>query len=319
MKISVVIVCFNHKNYIKEALDSIAKQNWRGGYEIIVVDNCSTDGTYEYLKKLNQDSAFRLLRTKVNGGPSTARNLALKEADGDWINFLDGYDYLLPGKIAAQLECVNKHPKASVIYADCLIKTGKQIGDIPLSQLWPPAQGQIYTHLLLRNCIALHAGLVKTSVAKQHQFDESLWTAEDYDFWLRIAHDENEFVYVDQPLVVYRRSGNSLSKPTQEVYDNTLRVLDKNQRLVKTPQQRKNLDYHRSVIFQNKADIDLRRFKSSGMNFLLIASNLTTLPRYKTYSLKLMQHNFLLGALSYKVLDFRSRYRAKRYSGGRSV
>ena len=320
LSVSVIISTHNHSAYIKETFRSVLEQkNNNFDLEIIVVDDRSTDNTWAVLTNMTKEHDFILIRTPSNSGPSTARNLALKKASGDWINFLDGDDYLLPGKIAIQLECFNKHPMASVIYTDCLIKTSKQIEDIPLSQLWPPAQGQIYTHLLLRNCIALHAGLVEASIAKRYKFDESLRTAEDYDFWLRIAHDENEFVYIDQPLVVYRRSGNSLSKPTQEVYDNTLRVLDKNQRLVKTPQQHKNLDYHRSVILQNKADLYLKGFKRQGMELLLRASELDTLPRYKLFGLGLMRRNFWFGALCYNILDIRSRWRAKWHNRNQEV
>jgi hypothetical protein len=152
---------------------------------------------------------------------------------------------------------------------------------------------------------------MKTSVAKKYLFDESLRGPEDYDFWLRIAHDKQNFLYIDKPLVVYRRGPKSLSAPSQTIFDAVLRVLDKNQGLVKTPEQVKNLNYHRSVILQNKADIDLRQFKSSGFKFLAEASSLAVIPRYKTFSLGLMRRSFWVGVMAYKILDLRSRWRAK--------
>lgn len=310
--VSIIILTHNHEAYVKEAVESALSQKGdEFDLEIIAVDDYSNDNTWTQLLKLSQEHDFTAIKTPGNVGPSAARNLALKQAKGDWINFLDGDDYFLPHKIATQLKSLKKHPKAAVCYTDCLIKLGKKIEDNPLSRIWPPAQGQIYTHLLLRNCIALHAGLIKGDLAKQYKFDELLWTAEDYDFWLRISHDGTEFLYINKPLVVYRRSRTSLSKPSQEVFDNTLRVLDRNQKLIRTDQQRKNLNYHRSVILQNKADIYLQAFEKQGRQLLLQAQGLGSLPRYKLVSLRVMEFSFWLGILFYKALDFRSRYRSK--------
>lgn len=316
--VSIVITSYNHRSFIEQALESALEQKNEGfDLDIVAVDDNSTDGTLEILQRLQGQYNFQLLSTKANSGPSAARNLGLKRIKSDWINFLDGDDYLLAGKVSAQLELLKATPEAAVCYSDSLIKRGRKITKNTLSQLWPPAKGKIYAHLLLRNCIALHSALVKSSVAKRHQFDESLWTAEDYDFWLRVARDGFSFIYLDQPLVVYRRSARSLSKPSTSVFDNTLAVLDKHQKMVKQKQEQENLNYHRSVILQNKADIYLRRFKLEGKELLTEASELGNLPRYKALSLKLMNHSFLLGSIFYRVLDNRSHWRAKLAARGR--
>lgn len=312
LSVSIIILTHNHEAYVKEAVESALSQKEDGfDLEIVAVDDYSNDNTWTQLEKLSQEFGFTAIRTPRNVGPSAARNLALEQVGGSWVNFLDGDDYLLSHKVATQLKTLKKYPKAVVCYTDCLIKVGDKIEEAPLSRIWPPAQGRIYTHLLLRNCIALHTGLVKYSLAKRYKFDESLWTAEDYDFWLRMAHDNNEFVYADKPLAVYRRSRTSLSRPSQEVYNNTLRVLDKNQGLIRTEWQHHNLNYHRSIILQNKADLYLQSFKRQGVRLLTEARSLGGLPRYKLLALRAMKYSFWLGVLFYKILDFRSRYRAK--------
>jgi|GEM_PF-743905 len=318
--VTVVITAYNHAAYIEQAIQSSFKQtDGNYGLEVIVVNDSSTDDTLKVIKRLQKKYKFKLLSTEKNSGPSVARNLGIQAADSKYISFLDGDDYLLPNKVVAQLGALEPNPNVAVCYTDCLVLRDGQMEKKPLSRLWPPAQGQIYTHLLLRNCIASHAVLMKTSVAKRYLFDESLRGPEDYDCWLRIAHDQHDFLYIDKPLVVYRRGPRSLSSPSQKIFDSILRVLDKNQDLVRTPQQRKNLNYHRSVILQNKAGIDLHRFKPSGLNFLLEASSLTALPRYKTIGLGLMRRNFWFGALCYNILDIRSHWRAKWHNRNQEV
>ena len=89
LKVSFIITSYNNKKYIEECIKSARnniKENIEG--EIIVVDDCSTDGSYEFLNKISNKYGIILLKTRINSGPSAARNMGLKHATGDFINFI---------------------------------------------------------------------------------------------------------------------------------------------------------------------------------------------------------------------------------------
>lgn len=107
---TVAIPCFNAVQWIAQAVQSALDQT-QPSVEIIVVDDCSTDGSLAALEKFG--NAIRLIRTEHRGG-NHARNAALKSATGAWIQFLDADDFLLPEKIARQLA------EAANVDADCI-------------------------------------------------------------------------------------------------------------------------------------------------------------------------------------------------------
>ena len=99
-RVSICIPCFNAERWIAAAVRSALAQTWPE-IEVIVVDDGSTDGSLEALREFG--ATIRVLRGEHRGGNS-ARNLAWRSAQGEWIQFLDADDYLLPEKIARQFE-----------------------------------------------------------------------------------------------------------------------------------------------------------------------------------------------------------------------
>ena len=91
---SVIIPCYNSVNWLDVSLNSLEDQTFKH-FEVIVVDDCSTDATYEYLLDYQKRSniCIRVLRNMVNSGPGVSRNIALKEANGKYITFLDSDDW----------------------------------------------------------------------------------------------------------------------------------------------------------------------------------------------------------------------------------
>ena len=97
MKISIIMPVYNAAGTLKESLDSIAAQTYKD-FEVIFIDDCSTDETPAILKKFQTDSelACRIVRQMVNGGVAAARNRGLKEAQGEYLAFVDADDKLEP-------------------------------------------------------------------------------------------------------------------------------------------------------------------------------------------------------------------------------
>ena len=118
-RVTIAIPCFNAARWIAQAVQSALAQTWPEK-EIIVTDDGSTDGSLEILQ--NFGHAIRLLRTVHLGAPH-ARNQALAQARGQWVQFLDADDYLEPQKIAQQFAETSGGENADVIYSPVLIET----------------------------------------------------------------------------------------------------------------------------------------------------------------------------------------------------
>lgn len=104
IKLSVVIPCYNVENYIEECIESVISQKVNN-IEIILVDDASSDDTYQICKKIKDEySCITLLRHDVNQGQEETRNDGLNNAKGEWILFLDGDDVLTPGVLSMLLE-----------------------------------------------------------------------------------------------------------------------------------------------------------------------------------------------------------------------
>ncbi len=105
-KVSVIITSYNVEGYIERAIASALNQT-DITVEVIVVDDCSTDNTWQVICK-NTDSRVKHQRLETNSGPSVARNVAIAQATGEWLAILDGDDVFLPNRLARCLALANK-------------------------------------------------------------------------------------------------------------------------------------------------------------------------------------------------------------------
>lgn len=220
-RISFIITSYNNKKSILRCIRS-ARANFKGNItgEIIVVDDCSTDGGFELLKKYKNKYDLKIFKTTKNMGPSAARNIGLREASGDYVNFIDGDDYILANKISKQLAFI-KNNKTVLSYTDCLV-VGKDSAYL-LKNAWPNKSGYIFNHLLNGSCFAIHSVLIPKKICKEYYFDEGLRQAEDYEYWLRIARNYR-FEFIDEALVVYNLNDNNLTKNITEALSYTEKV-----------------------------------------------------------------------------------------------
>ena len=99
--VSIVMPSYNSDKYIKDSIESVLNQTYPF-WELLIVDDCSTDKTVEVIKSF-KDKRIRLLQNEVNSGAALSRNWALREAKGKWIAFLDSDDLWLPTKLEEQL------------------------------------------------------------------------------------------------------------------------------------------------------------------------------------------------------------------------
>lgn len=112
MLVSILIPCFNAERWVAQAIESALAQTW-GEKEVIVVDDGSTDGSLEVIKRFGDRIRWE---SGPNRGGNLTRNRLLELARGEWLQYLDADDYLLPDKVAKQVEFLAAHPATDVVF-----------------------------------------------------------------------------------------------------------------------------------------------------------------------------------------------------------
>jgi len=193
--VSVVITTFNRRSFLREAVLSVLTQDYRDK-EIIVVDDGSTDNSFEEVRGLDVRYVW-----KRNGGISSARNMGIAVSKGDYLAFLDVDDLWKKGKLSEQIGRMveNSNP---VSYTDEIwIRNGKWFNQ---RQRHKKYSGYIFEQCLPLCIISPSSVVVKKEVFDDVGFfDESLPVCEDYDMWLRIT-SKYPVLFVDKPLIVKR-------------------------------------------------------------------------------------------------------------------
>ena len=111
--ISVIITLYNYEEYVAECIASCIEQTY-DNFEIIVVDDCSTDGSYEVAERFTHH--IRLFKTDKNRGYSHAKNVGIREAKGDFIVHLDADDMLLPDSLETRYRYFEENPKIDMVH-----------------------------------------------------------------------------------------------------------------------------------------------------------------------------------------------------------
>lgn len=225
-KVSVIIPAYNSARFLKEAIGSVFAQTY-GDYEIIVIDDGSTDNTKEVL-------APYLGRIKYiyqqNQGASSARNTGIRHSQSEYIAFLDADDIWLPEMLRIQVDYLNHNQKIALIYSLALWidVNGKPLNKKNRLKRSLPA-GDVFNILYVRNFIITPSSVMirKRILDIVGSFDESLTHAEDHELWLRIAREFKVFG-IAKYLCKHRDTPQSLSKRNKENgFKCNIRVIEK--------------------------------------------------------------------------------------------
>jgi O-antigen/teichoic acid export membrane protein/glycosyltransferase involved in cell wall biosynthesis len=217
MTFSVVIAAYNAAATLGEAIDSVFAQT-RQDFEVIVIDDGSSDGTAAVAAGFAVDERVRVYRQE-NAGPSAARNRGIAHAVGEYVSTLDSDDLWLPDYLAEMGRALEENPQAGWAYTEAWVldEPSGLFRQAPsgVSQRHPPAptlpREQFIAELLQRNFVH-NSVTVRRAVLKQvGGYDPSLSHGEDYELWLRIAISGFEVVRVPGPLAIWRDRPGSLS------------------------------------------------------------------------------------------------------------
>lgn len=205
MKVSVIIPTFNRAAYLTEAVDSVLGQTFRD-FELVVVDDGSTDDTVERMKGYGARVRYLYQQTR---GPAAARNKGIEASTGELIAFLDSDDMWLPEKLAKQEAFFRTNPSLGLVATayGCI-----QPGDGFVKQdVLSPEELRRVRRSHYRNYFATSTVMLRRDcLEKVGMFDESLHFAEDWDMWIRVLN-RYDFAYIGEILTKYRQHGSNVT------------------------------------------------------------------------------------------------------------
>jgi GT2 family glycosyltransferase len=211
-RVSVLTPAYNGEAFIGEALASLRAQTVRD-FEVLVVDDGSTDGTHALVAaQALVDARIRLYR-QDNGGTQAARNTALSMARGAWIALLDQDDVWLPGKLEAQLALADADPRANLLFTNYRVWDGVRTGALRYERAAKVPDGDVAVPLA-RSCLfqASTVMVPRALAVELGGFDPALTNAGDWDLWLRIALGGIRARGTFASLALYREWGGNESR-----------------------------------------------------------------------------------------------------------
>jgi glycosyltransferase involved in cell wall biosynthesis len=223
-KVSVIIPTYNSAKYLPSAIDSVLKQTFKD-YEIIVIDDGSTDNTKEVIDSYDHKIACIY---QDNQGPSVARNKGILQSKGEFIAFLDADDIWETIKIEEQFRIFACSEETGIVSTELSVidETGKLVEG--RRKMIPEERGALIQELMINNVIGTCSTVMvrKSCFDAVGLFDETLKVAEDWDMWLRLCKIFKH-KRIAKPLVNYRIMRGSQSYYGKTNLENELRFLDK--------------------------------------------------------------------------------------------
>lgn len=212
--VSVIVPAYNARVFIHRALESALGQTYPH-LEVIIVDDGSTDGTADHVRQtFGQDTRVRIV-TQPNAGPSAARNHGARLARGEYIHFLDADEWWTPNKIERSLALFKQH-NVAVVYGHGFPIDADTLQEIPLEK--PPLpSGDVFCDWLIGLMAGGNFGVTSSFMIRREAFESSggfdtaIPIAQDYDLWIRLAHDYH-FAALDDVLVYYLRRTHGIHK-----------------------------------------------------------------------------------------------------------
>ncbi|MCX5696595.1 MAG: glycosyltransferase [Candidatus Omnitrophica bacterium] len=225
-KVSVIIPTHNHALFLSKALDSVRNQTYED-YEVILVDNGSTDQTKELISKIKWEKLLYVYQDDT-GSAAGPRNTGIRLAKGDYVAFLDSDDIWYKEKLNKVMDIFLKNPEIDLVCNDeyCR-KDGKIVSYLKCG----PSEPDMYEKLFFNgNRLSGSATVVKKApLLKASGFDENkkYVHVEDYELWLRLAKLGCKFYFLNEPLGEFVLHDRNLSYEITKQMQNLRNVLIK--------------------------------------------------------------------------------------------
>lgn len=218
--VSVVVITYNSSKYVLDTLESVKAQDY-ANIELIVSDDCSTDGTFELCRKWVDENAGRFVRTAVvrtprNGGICANYNRGLREVRGEWVKYIAGDDMLVPS-------CISEFVTASVKTCDKILVCGtlhfRDGEETEEPRMLPAVFGGGMDTARQRAYIVEHGTVIEgpalfletATLRSMGGFEEKYPFIEDYPLCMKYLLNDLHIGLVEKHLVRYRVYGGSVS------------------------------------------------------------------------------------------------------------
>lgn len=223
-RVSVLLTCFNHLKYLPACVDGVFSQTFKD-FEVISVDDGSTDGTREWLAACPHP--LTLVFNEKNLGTYASLNVGLSKASGEFVAILNDDDLWAPTKLERQIELMERYPRVGLVHTDgwFIDGEGRRMEGAPLGFEFPRTEtGDVLIDLIYANKIIASAALVRrTCFEELGGFNEAYFGSGDWEMWLRIA-EKRDVGFVDEPLTFYRVHGANASHKLERIWQDDERL-----------------------------------------------------------------------------------------------
>lgn len=247
--ITLGLTAFNAQDTIEGALQSAKTQSYKNT-EIVIVDDCSTDGTWDIIQKLaKKDKSLRVFQNVKNMGVAGTRNRIIHEAKGTFLCFFDDDDESLPNRVATQYGRIISYEKEfaggapvichsarTQVYPDGILRIERTVGTLKgMAPHGVAMARRILVGTPLHDgygSLATCSQMARLSTYKLFMFDPDFERSEDTDFNVRAALFGAHFVGIDTPLVTQKMSFGS-EKTLRKEFEFSRRLINKHSAKIK--------------------------------------------------------------------------------------
>lgn len=207
--ITVVMSCYNASPYLARAIESVLSQTY-GGYEFIAVNDGSTDGTLDILRRYASKDPRIIVLDKAHTGLADSLNAGLRGARGRWIARLDADDVALPDRLAKQVAFLQENPSIVLLGTDCVWTDAR--GRQTARYRYPSHHRDLVRHMELDRSPFHHSSVLfeKDAALALGGYNRRFAWAQDLDLWLRMS-EQSPIACLSEPLVRIRRHGEQIS------------------------------------------------------------------------------------------------------------
>lgn len=267
-KVSVIMPTYNRAKYLSDAISSVLNQTYQD-FEIIVVDDGSTDNTRLLVENYQKmDNRIRYFYEQ-NRGVASARNLGIEKAQGDYMVFFDSDDVSMPDRLEKQVMVLDSKPEISLVYSSVVTffdnnPKGSRHG-LPIKTFM--STQECFRTLVMEGCFIYNPTILfRKSIVSELLYDEEMQIGEDYLFFLQ-ASQKFLFYGIEEPLVRVRRGHNSLVRNEIGVSEANEIVMDK---LFKSKNSIFGLSYKKCVSMMHIHNARAAMYSRTLKNHLLI-------------------------------------------------
>jgi glycosyltransferase involved in cell wall biosynthesis len=202
--VSVIIPVHNRDRTLRRAIESVLQQTIQD-IEVIIVDDASKDNTVNIAQELVRlDTRVRLIHNTTNCGAQAARNMGARAAKGDWLNFLDSDDWMLPTSVEIRLNLA-RDQRVKIVHSDAFVL---RPNEEPAVFGLPPLSGSVYNELLRAPGPMFQSMIVAVDAFRQMgELDEDVVAYQEWDTAIRLAR-RHSFGFVPEVTFIYDCTGN---------------------------------------------------------------------------------------------------------------